>query len=193
MKRQLIIEFDDAVFERHRITQDAITDEYIHDLFIGSALQEASDAYFVYAAEQGVKHPTAKALLRRKEFIEDLTRGSVTSITLSSSADYVFPPAFPRNDKSFRYAGRTFASFLDSYEQIALVLSQLTPELLTFDYINYKDEMSTRRVIFDKFEYRESEWHGTSWHLDGFDVDKQAPRSFAVRAIFPLGHSTIGE
>jgi predicted DNA-binding transcriptional regulator YafY len=77
----------------------------------------------------------------------------------------------------------------------AMVVPELLPRLcravetgrsLTFDYVNHRGEAGTRRVLPTDVRYGPSEWHGTTWHLEGIDADRGGPRSFKVSAITGL-------
>lgn len=55
-------------------------------------------------------------------------------------------------------------------------------EALTFDYINYRGERSTRRVIPDRVWFGSTSWHPEpQWLLSAVDLDKDsAQRDFAL-------------
>lgn len=58
--------------------------------------------------------------------------------------------------------------------------------LLTFPYTNYKGEFAIRTVIFSGIEYGSNEWYPEpQWFIRTWDLDKNAPRSFALDRINP--------
>lgn len=51
-------------------------------------------------------------------------------------------------------------------------------------YTNHRGETATRRIIPRQIRFGTSEWYaGEQWFLEAFDLDRQANRSFAMRAI----------
>lgn len=51
-------------------------------------------------------------------------------------------------------------------------------------YTNHRGETATRRVIPQQIRFGTSEWYvGEQWFLDAYDLERQANRSFAMRAI----------
>lgn len=57
--------------------------------------------------------------------------------------------------------------------------------ILQFYYINHRGDVGTRRVTDPSIRFGTAvPWYCDSqWILDGFDIDKQAIRSFAVKQI----------
>lgn len=56
-----------------------------------------------------------------------------------------------------------------------------TEQMLTVEYRNYRGETSIRRIVPDRIWFGSTDWHPEAqWLLDGFDVDKDAYRSFAI-------------
>lgn len=57
--------------------------------------------------------------------------------------------------------------------------------LFSFEYKNYRGEIATRTVHVYCLEYRQTPGFGyePGWFLSGFDVDRQAMRSFALENI----------
>ena len=54
---------------------------------------------------------------------------------------------------------------------------------LHLPYQNYKGEYSVRYVQPVSLSYKNSEWHGDCWHLEAYDIDKQAKREFDLEKI----------
>lgn len=53
---------------------------------------------------------------------------------------------------------------------------------IEFDYLNWKDEKSHRRIEVGELYYGSSEWHPQKqWLLEGYDLDKKATRIFALK------------
>jgi predicted DNA-binding transcriptional regulator YafY len=51
-------------------------------------------------------------------------------------------------------------------------------------YTNYRGETAQRRIIPQRVWFGATKWHpDEQWLLDAFDVEKQSPRSFALRDI----------
>lgn len=58
---------------------------------------------------------------------------------------------------------------------------------VAFTYVNWKGEMAERRAVFTGLTWGKNEWHPTPQLLiDGYDLDKQAPRTFAAKDISNL-------
>lgn len=58
-------------------------------------------------------------------------------------------------------------------------------EPFTFDYVNYKGEPSSRKVIPIKVSFDRSEWHPEpQWMLHAWDVEKEAYRDFAMKDMY---------
>ncbi len=55
---------------------------------------------------------------------------------------------------------------------------------LTFNYINYKGEVSLHTVSPTFYWYGESEYHeGEQWFLKAYDLDKEGQRDFVIHDI----------
>lgn len=55
---------------------------------------------------------------------------------------------------------------------------------ITFEYVNYKREHSTRNVVVVEFRYGTTPYHKKpQWLLHAFDTDKAAERTFAMNDI----------
>ena len=55
-------------------------------------------------------------------------------------------------------------------------------EALKFDYVNYRGELSHRRVIVHSVNYGSTEWHiEPQWLLYALDVEKNEFRDFAMK------------
>lgn len=53
-----------------------------------------------------------------------------------------------------------------------------------FTYKNWKGEVGERRAVFTGLVWGKNEWHPTpQLLLEGYDLDKKAPRTFAARDI----------
>jgi predicted DNA-binding transcriptional regulator YafY len=51
-------------------------------------------------------------------------------------------------------------------------------------YRNYRGETAERKIVPQRLWFGATEWHPEEqWLLDAIDLDKQAPRSFALRDI----------
>jgi predicted DNA-binding transcriptional regulator YafY len=51
-------------------------------------------------------------------------------------------------------------------------------------YTNYRGETRLRRIIPIKIWYGSADWHPEEqWHLEAYDIEKQADRSFAIKDI----------
>ena len=51
-------------------------------------------------------------------------------------------------------------------------------------YTNYRGKTATRTIVPERIWFGETEWHPEKqWLLDAFDLDKKAPRSFALKDI----------
>jgi hypothetical protein len=51
-------------------------------------------------------------------------------------------------------------------------------------YKNYKGETAWRSIVPGQIRFASNEWHPQDqWLLDAFDLDKAAPRSFALNEI----------
>ena len=54
-------------------------------------------------------------------------------------------------------------------------------EAVCMVYTNYRGETSVRNVIPIKIWYGKTDWHQQEqWLLDGFDIDKNSERTFAM-------------
>lgn len=57
---------------------------------------------------------------------------------------------------------------------------------IRFPYLNHKDLMETRDVVFQGVQYGANEYYPKpEWFLHCYDLDRQAFRSFAVSRIAP--------
>lgn len=51
-------------------------------------------------------------------------------------------------------------------------------------YTNWKGETAYRNIIPKTIEFKSTQWHKEEqWILNGFDIDKQADRGFAIKDI----------
>ncbi|MBC8492820.1 MAG: hypothetical protein H8D43_03465 [Chloroflexi bacterium] len=51
-------------------------------------------------------------------------------------------------------------------------------------YTNYRSKTAIRTILPERIWFGETEWHPEKqWLLDAFDLDKEAPRSFALKDI----------
>lgn len=51
-------------------------------------------------------------------------------------------------------------------------------------YTNYKGVTAIRRILPEKIYFGSNEWHpAPQWLLDAIDLDKEAPRTFAIKDI----------
>ena len=68
---------------------------------------------------------------------------------------------------------------------------------LHIPYQNYKGEYSVREVQPITLSYKNSEWHGDCWHLEAYDIGKQAKREFDVdkiiRGVVHFTLKSVGE
>lgn len=56
--------------------------------------------------------------------------------------------------------------------------------ILQFDYVNHEGKLSTRTVRFEGMDYGENEWYsGRQWFMRCYDLERKAPRSFALNRI----------
>ncbi len=63
---------------------------------------------------------------------------------------------------------------------------QDTSRIVTIVYTNYRKETEVRRIIPKEkaFYFGSNQWHTEpQWLLEGFDLDKQAERTFAIKDI----------
>ncbi len=62
-------------------------------------------------------------------------------------------------------------------------LFELVPhDWIEFDYVNWKGLKSRRRMEVGELHYGSNEFHPEpQWLLDGYDLDKKAPRMFAMK------------
>lgn len=59
-----------------------------------------------------------------------------------------------------------------------------TGDLVEFVYTNHEGKVATRRVIVRGFKYGANAWYPENqWFLHTYDLDKEAPRSFALANI----------
>lgn len=57
-------------------------------------------------------------------------------------------------------------------------------EEISIVYTNYRGETSVRRIVPEKIWFGSTEWHPEEqWLLDAVDLEKNAPRSFALKDI----------
>jgi predicted DNA-binding transcriptional regulator YafY len=57
-------------------------------------------------------------------------------------------------------------------------------KIVEIDYTNHAQERGLRRIIPRQMTFKNTEWHPVAqWILDGYDVDKDAERSFAMKDI----------
>lgn len=56
----------------------------------------------------------------------------------------------------------------------------MIPGQVEIDYTNYRGERAVRRIQPFALVYEETEWHGWSWIVKAYDLDKKAMRSFAL-------------
>ena len=58
---------------------------------------------------------------------------------------------------------------------------------VTFDYVNWKGKTSQRRAVIDRLYWGSNEYHPEPQFLvDGYDLDKTAPRTYALKVISDL-------
>jgi hypothetical protein len=56
-----------------------------------------------------------------------------------------------------------------------------------FTYMNWKGEVSERRAVFNGLAWGSSRWHRTpQLLLEGYDIDKKAPRTYAAKDVSNL-------
>jgi predicted DNA-binding transcriptional regulator YafY len=62
---------------------------------------------------------------------------------------------------------------------------------VTFAYTNHRGEKSRRRVVPSGIRFGSTQYHAApQWLLEGFDLDRQAERTFAMQDVedwLPLG------
>ena len=64
-------------------------------------------------------------------------------------------------------------------------------QILVFDYENYRGNKETRRVLPKRIWFGVTDWHPEpQWILDGFDLDRNALRSFAIDHISSFSANT---
>ncbi len=51
---------------------------------------------------------------------------------------------------------------------------------ISFPTYNYKDEYSVRDITPIKMEYKQTEYHGETWHIQAYDHNKQDYRDFSL-------------
>lgn len=57
-------------------------------------------------------------------------------------------------------------------------------ETIIFDYKNHRGEIALRRIQPSRISFGNSAWHTVrQWLLHGFDLDKKAYRTFAMKDI----------
>ena len=79
-------------------------------------------------------------------------------------------------------SGKTVA--LKSLEEINKSMSDDCPEMIKFEYTNYKGITSIRHVVPEGIRFGHTKWHKEDqWLLKAFDLDKNAIREFAVKDI----------
>lgn len=55
-------------------------------------------------------------------------------------------------------------------------------------YTNYRGELSIRRIVPLRLWFGSNQWHTEpQWLLDGFDLDKQEERTFALKDLQTTG------
>ena len=56
-----------------------------------------------------------------------------------------------------------------------------------FTYLNWKGEVGERRAIFTSLQFGSNKWHKKpQLLLYGYDLDKKAPRTYAIKYISDL-------
>jgi hypothetical protein len=65
---------------------------------------------------------------------------------------------------------------------VANMMSLIPGHRIKFRYENWKGVISERHLIIESLGFGRSEYHGETvqWFLNGFDLDKQARRSYAM-------------
>lgn len=57
-------------------------------------------------------------------------------------------------------------------------------KVVLFDYMNWKGNMSTRKVMPKYVHFGSTEWHKEEqWLLSAWDIDKNDARDFAIKDI----------
>lgn len=66
-----------------------------------------------------------------------------------------------------------------------IFLQEQLEKAVIFEYVNHKNQCSTRRVIPYRFFFGLSSWHGSAqqWYMIAWDSDKKAERTFAMQQI----------
>jgi predicted DNA-binding transcriptional regulator YafY len=66
----------------------------------------------------------------------------------------------------------------------AAASSDSRPQAIRIVYTNYRGETALREVLPQRIWFGATEWHPEKqWLLDAIDLEKDAPRSFALRDI----------
>lgn len=69
-------------------------------------------------------------------------------------------------------------------------LLDLPADAVCIQYRNYRGEIAARRVVPRRIWFGATEWHpGSQWILEALDLDKGAPRSFALKDILDFDHT----
>lgn len=57
-------------------------------------------------------------------------------------------------------------------------------KLVSISYKNHRGETQVRRVLPQRIWFGSTDWHpAEQWFMDAYDLDREAVRSFAMRAI----------
>lgn len=57
-------------------------------------------------------------------------------------------------------------------------------DLVSFRYVNYKGDVAVRRVRPIRVWFGSTSWHPVAqWLLEGFDLDKQETRDYAMSGV----------
>lgn len=55
------------------------------------------------------------------------------------------------------------------------------PRIIKMQYLNYKGELATRRIIPQRIWFGSTQWHPREqWMLSAMDLDRDAERDFAL-------------
>jgi hypothetical protein len=68
---------------------------------------------------------------------------------------------------------------------------------ITLPIVNYRGEFSYRHIQPTKLEYKHSEWHGNTYHIQSYDFDKNTLREYdligIIRGVVVHTLKVIGE
>ena len=73
-------------------------------------------------------------------------------------------------------------------EQEIVNMNYREEEIVNILYTNCQGKTGFRNIVPQELKFEETEWHpGEQWILHAFDVDKEAPRAFAIKDVRKWG------